>query len=78
MALVEPVFLLFALIACLLYRSASRNDTLRPYVLVALLAVFLLHLEPLVLPAHHRHGAAGLQHVMAAGADAVRADAQRC
>ena len=40
MALVEPVFLLFALIACLLYRSASRYETLRPYVLVALSLFF--------------------------------------
>ena len=40
MALVEPVFLLFALIACLLYRFASRRDSLRPSVLVALSLFF--------------------------------------
>ena len=40
MALVEPVFLLFALIACLLYRLASRNELLRPTVLVALSLFF--------------------------------------
>jgi alginate O-acetyltransferase complex protein AlgI len=35
MALVQPLFLLFALVACLVYRTASRFDRLRPYVLVA-------------------------------------------
>jgi alginate O-acetyltransferase complex protein AlgI len=40
MALVEPAFLLFALIACLLYRVASRRDSLRPAVLVALSLFF--------------------------------------
>ena len=40
MALVEPAFLLFALIACLLYRSTARNATLRPFVLVALSLFF--------------------------------------
>jgi len=40
MALVEPTFLLFALIACLLYRLASRRDSLRPVVLVALSLFF--------------------------------------
>ena len=40
MALVEPVFLLFALIACLLYRSTSRHENVRPFVLVALSLFF--------------------------------------
>ena len=40
MALVEPVFLLFALISCLFYRIASRGDSLRPLVLVALSLFF--------------------------------------
>src|SRR5271169_1825056 len=40
MALVEPAFLLFALISCLLYRCASRRDSLRPFVLVALSLFF--------------------------------------
>jgi len=40
MALAEPVFLLFALLACLVYRLASRYDRLRPYVLVALSLFF--------------------------------------
>ncbi len=40
MALVEPAFLLFALIACLLYRCASRFESIRPFVLVALSLFF--------------------------------------
>src|SRR5208337_5558670 len=40
MALVEPVFLLFALISCLLYRCAARRESLRPFVLVALSLFF--------------------------------------
>jgi D-alanyl-lipoteichoic acid acyltransferase DltB (MBOAT superfamily) len=40
MALVEPAFLLFALISCLLYRCVSRHDSLRPLVLVALSLFF--------------------------------------
>jgi len=40
MALVEPVFLLFALIACLVYRFASRYHSARPFVLVALSLFF--------------------------------------
>jgi len=40
MALVEPVFLLFALVSCLLYRCAARYDKLRAYVLVALSLFF--------------------------------------
>ena len=40
MALVEPAFLLFVLISCLLYRCASRFDALRPFVLVALSLFF--------------------------------------
>ena len=40
MALVEPVFLLFALISCLLYRGAARKQSLRPFVLVALSLFF--------------------------------------
>ena len=40
MALVEPVFLLFALISCLLYRSTARYQSLRAYVLVALSLFF--------------------------------------
>ena len=40
MALVEPAFLLFALIACLLYRCTARHDALRPYILVALSLFF--------------------------------------
>src|SRR5208337_5471591 len=40
MALDEPVFLLFALISCLLYRIASRSEALRPFVLVALSLFF--------------------------------------
>ncbi|MDR3675709.1 MAG: MBOAT family O-acyltransferase, partial [Acidobacteriota bacterium] len=47
MALVEPVFLLFALIACLLYRSTSRHETLRPFVLVALSLFFYSTWNPL-------------------------------
>jgi D-alanyl-lipoteichoic acid acyltransferase DltB (MBOAT superfamily) len=40
MALVEPVFLLFALVACLVYRSTSRYEKLRPFVLVGLSLFF--------------------------------------
>lgn len=40
MALVEPAFLLFALMACLLYRLAARRESLRPAVLVALSLFF--------------------------------------
>lgn len=40
MGLVEPVFLLFALISCLLYRIASRHDSLRLLVLVLLSLFF--------------------------------------
>ena len=40
MTLVEPVFLLFGLISCLLYRLASRSDSLRPLVLVLLSLFF--------------------------------------
>jgi D-alanyl-lipoteichoic acid acyltransferase DltB (MBOAT superfamily) len=40
MALVEPFFLLFALVSCLLYRCASRSESLRPFVLVALSLFF--------------------------------------
>ena len=40
MALVEPAFLLFALISCLLYRFAARYHSLRPLVLVALSLFF--------------------------------------
>jgi D-alanyl-lipoteichoic acid acyltransferase DltB (MBOAT superfamily) len=47
MALVEPVFLLFALIACLLYRCTSRHETLRPFVLVALSLFFYSTWNPL-------------------------------
>jgi alginate O-acetyltransferase complex protein AlgI len=40
MALVEPAFLLFALVACLLYRCASRFESIRPFVLVGLSLLF--------------------------------------
>ena len=40
MALVEPIFLLFVLIACALYRSASRCESLRPVVLTTLSLFF--------------------------------------